>query len=425
MEYVISAVWGVLDLIFIIYFCSAFLPARQSKRSFIIAILSSGLISCVYSLLGFSGPLATALSFSFVFLFIFWIYRGTWYQTLLLVILSYAVGSFFPIICCYSACAITNLSFSDLIWKKMLYVTITSVGKFVSLLFVWIYKQSRKPSQFSSVRRKLLLLSSLFSVISLAMIYAIFFFSKDFSDLSIQATIFIGIIVVGDIAILYLISVMEKNTLETQKLSLLHQQMEIQAKSIQALESSYKSQRQMTHDFKNQLQTISMLLSSNQHTEAAKYVGQLQCSHNDRVFAVNSNHAIIDAVLNMKYHAAEENQIELQFNINDLSCITIDADTLVVLLSNLLDNALEACCRIPEHRMIYCDILVSEQLYIAVRNTALPVVIQNSHIATTKEPRQEHGFGLLQIQYLLNQLGGEYYMDYQEGWFSFVTEIPI
>ena len=53
------------------------------------------------------------------------------------------------------------------------------------------------------------------------------------------------------------------------------------------------------------------------------------------------------------------------------------------------------------------------------------MTIQDGKISSSKTPREEHGYGIPRIQYILNQLGGEYAFDYQEGWFTFAAEIPL
>ncbi len=139
---------------------------------------------------------------------------------------------------------------------------------------------------------------------------------------------------------------------------------------------------------------------------------------------VNSHHPIIDAVLNYKYQTAKEYGIDFQIQVNDLSQISIRTDELVVLLSNLLDNAIEACCRLEGRRVIQCSILLNETLFLSVRNTSNPVTIIGDTIPTSKTPKEEHGFGLSRIQLILNQLSAEYTFAYENGWFEFVVEFP-
>ena len=132
----------------------------------------------------------------------------------------------------------------------------------------------------------------------------------------------------------------------------------------------------------------------------------------------------MDAIFNEKYQRAREEGIVIRFQVNDLSQISIPTDDLVVLLSNLLDNAIEACLRLPEDRAIACSLVHEEELLLSIRNTSPAVQIENGRIETSKEPKAEHGFGLAAVRDILMRLEGEYVMDYSEPWFSFVAEIP-
>lgn len=186
-----------------------------------------------------------------------------------------------------------------------------------------------------------------------------------------------------------------------------------------------RAQRKATHEFKNQLQAISDLLTLGEIDEAKKYIQTIQGQQTTRIFCVNSHHPIIDAVLNHKYQTAKEYGIDVQVQVNDLSAISIETNQLVVLLSNLLDNAIEGCCRVAGERALYCSMVASDVLQLSVRNTSLPVKIWNNTIATSKKSKINHGYGLSQVHSILNQLRAEYAFDYQDGWFTFVAEIPL
>ena len=115
-----------------------------------------------------------------------------------------------------------------------------------------------------------------------------------------------------------------------------------------------------SHEFKHQLQVIGDLLRDGNTREAQDYVTQLQGQQTSRIFAANTGNTIVDAILNEKYQRARENGIDVSYKVNDLSDLKLSTDALVVLLSNLLENAIEACCRLPEDRQIECSLLVEE-----------------------------------------------------------------
>lgn len=202
------------------------------------------------------------------------------------------------------------------------------------------------------------------------------------------------------------------------------QHMEMQAKSIDALEQNYRQQRRVTHEFEHHLQVLDNLLTNGAVTDAKDYIRQLRGSRSYRTISVNSRHSVIDVILNQKYQTAKESGIKMQLQVNDLSGVTVLTQSLVEILSNLLDNAIEACHRLDGYREIDCSVLYDENLYIAIRNTSHPVQIENGRIATSKGNDWNHGYGLGNVCYLVEKLGGEYTFDYEDGWFHFVAEIP-
>lgn len=362
--------------------------------------------------------------FTFV-TFSFLLHSGKWYQHILVVLLAMGVSGIIDNAFLYGTSALIGISVAELVWKKLLYVTIVTTGKLVSIFIAWLICHFRKFQGLQPMQGKWLLLSLLFPAASNAMLLMMFHSFQDAPDISSGVVFFCCVLAVTNIAILYLISLMEKSSEELKENALLNQQMEILTEHVVALEKSYRAQRQATHDFRNQLQAISDLLCLGQLDAAKEYVQQLQGQQTTRIFCVNSHHPIIDAVLNHKYQAAKDLGIDVQVEVSDLSKVTISTDMLIVLLSNLMDNAIEGCCRVESARSLMCSLIAEESLMISIRNTSKPVTIRNNMIPTSKEPKEDHGYGLSRIQNILNQLHAEFAFTYQDGWFTFVAEIPL
>ena len=249
---------------------------------------------------------------------------------------------------------------------------------------------------------------------------------QDNADLSTGAIIFSCALGLVSVATIYLMDQMEKAEFASKSLSLLNQERELQTEHIVSLEKSYRAQRKITHEFRNQLQTIFDLLEMNQSDKAKAYIQELQGTQTTRLFLTDSGHAVIDAVLNHKSQIAKEQDIDMQIHINDLSSVSIGTDMLIVLLSNLLDNAIEGCLRIPTNRQILLEIILNESiLWLSVKNTSMPVEFVGDAIPTSKEAKEDHGYGIPRICYILNQLHAEYAFDYCDGWFTFAAEIPL
>lgn len=206
-------------------------------------------------------------------------------------------------------------------------------------------------------------------------------------------------------------------------LLLLRQHMEMQQESMTALEQNFRMQRKSAHEFEHHIQVLRDLLSQGEVDSAQEYLDRLRRNRSIHVISVSSNHPVIDVILNQKYQTARENEIRMQIQVNDLSQLKIPTDSLVVVLTNLLDNAIEACRRLEGYREIFCDVLCDDGLYISIRNTSEKVTVVDGKIPTSKQDSLSHGFGLLSVTYVLDELNAEYTFGYDEGWFHFAAEI--
>lgn len=321
-------------------------------------------------------------------------------------------------------CAALGIELSEMLAQRLLLGVVGGFGFLLTVLILLLLRFLELPEVVQS-RGAGVLLSILFPVASLLILAVAVYAVREIDGVAVGAAVFGFVLLIANGAILYLLRLMAWQAKEEQERALLHQQMQIQTGSILALEKSYRAQRQATHEFRNQLQTIHDLLARGAKDEALRYVEQLQGMQTTRVFAVNTHHPILDAVLNQKYQAAKELDVDFQFRVNDLSRLELETDALVVLFSNLLDNAVEGCARLPEGRAIHCTLLFEDTLYISIANTSPPVDIRDGRIPTTKPDRLNHGCGLNAICRILDTMGAEYTFRYDDGWFRFAAEIPF
>lgn len=425
MELIISAFWSALELCSQCLFWRAFFQPRVQKRERLFVVVAVWILNQLYINSGFTSGSITFLTLLLYTAVSCMINKGKWYQHILAAFVFFGLSGIIDTVFLYGVSSIIGISVSELVWKKLLYVVIVSIGKLFLLLVAWVFYRFPVFPRTTSLQGKWLFLSLLFPMTSTASLLLIFNNFKDEADISVGIVFFCAVLAIANISILYAIGLVQDSTERMKENALLSQQMEIQTDNIVALEKSYRAQRRATHEFKNQLQAISDLLALGEINEAKKYIQTIQGQQTTRIFCVNSHHPIIDAILNHKYQTAKEYEIDVQVKVNDLSGVSIGTDQLVVLLSNLLDNAIEGCCRVNDERALHCSIIASDVLLLSVHNTSQPVKIWNNAIPTSKKSKINHGYGLSQIQYILGQLHAEYAFDYHDGWFTFVAEIPL
>lgn len=422
---ILSAFWMLLEIWAYQYFWKCFFSVKVTKRVYFISIMALWMVS-------FSTTLFALPQYIYTFFFIVFysvvfsvLFEGKWLHHLLVAILCFAAMSIIDTLTIYGTSILLGITAYELVWRKVLYTVINTSSRFLAVFLGWFFSRLRKSRGIHSVQGRWILLSTMFPALSFIMLLIIFEMGKSDADLNPSVLAFCGILFIVNIATIYLLNQMEQVSRETKEIALMNQQQELQTEHILALEKSYKGQRKAIHDFKNQIQTISDLLTMEEYEKAKHYVQELQETQTTRIFLANSGNTVIDAVLNHKSQLAAEEGIDMSLSLNDLSGINIGMDRMIVLLSNLLDNAIEACYRKESDRQIFCEIIANDTLWISVKNTSNPVKITNGTIPTSKEPKEDHGYGLPRIQSILDQLGAEYAFDYKDGWFTFVAEIPL
>lgn len=310
---------------------------------------------------------------------------------------------------------------------------VSIVGMISKILLVIIMLNCRKYCKAKRNERMEISTNGLMLPIALTIICYVLMIG--FSGMAIKSTkmnaieIIIEVVSIGimGIATLFVINATEKSEKETAHIQLLQQKQLLQLKSLNDLQEAYAAQRKSAHEFNRHLTMIAEMLKQNEVEMAQKYVSSVLECQTQRVLAVNTHNMMVDTILNQFYYAAQKQNVDVDFRVNDLSEFFMPADETVVLLSNLLDNALEACERLEKGRKIRVQMIRNEktkETFLSIRNTSAPVKIENGRIRTSKIPAAEHGYGMKNIYEILKKYSAETVVCYEEGWFQFTTLIP-
>lgn len=196
----------------------------------------------------------------------------------------------------------------------------------------------------------------------------------------------------------------------------------LQKNYYEELEQNQAEIRKFRHDMNNHLSIIQSLFQSGEHEEAERYMKEIesQTAMRTRVFCKNG---IINAVLNAKYNLAQENEIDCFFHIDLEKLIGIDAVSLCCLFSNTLDNAIEACAKIPEplQRHMSVKARVAENGYFTyeISNTKRNAVTeQKGRLISDKEDAASHGLGLSNVREVVEKYNGTMDISYTEDRFT-------
>lgn len=240
--------------------------------------------------------------------------------------------------------------------------------------------------------------------------------------IAIYYIIAIGLIVLN-LVVFHLISEILENSRNMKEAEALRQQSIGQLELYNSMRENYNIQRQRKHEYKNKIVCMDMLMKKKDYSKLEDYIGNISDGLDAQLDMVDTNNDVVNAIFNAKYYEAIKNDVLVVLKINDLSDIKISDNDIVTILSNLLDNAIEAAkqCdigkRIVKIKMLYEDAVLS----IAVSNSykAEPVLTEDGYIRTTKKDREEHGWGMRNVVATLEKYNAEYIIDYKNGEFVF------
>lgn len=236
----------------------------------------------------------------------------------------------------------------------------------------------------------------------------------------------IGFATVYVLGFYYMVNMLEKES-EMQRLRLLHEQTQNRMNLYQSMKERYEQQRRFFHDYKNQLSCIQGMIESGQTKEAMQYISGLNGSLGQGELCVNTNHVVVNVMLNRKYQEACEKGIVMAIVTGDLSNLTISEEAVVTLLGNLLDNAIEACEKLEQDKVIQFKMVIEDkQLVLSIRNPVKEAVrIKDNRIVTSKRNKMQHGIGLLNVESVIRHHNGTSVLKCEDGWFSFAAMIPM
>jgi len=192
------------------------------------------------------------------------------------------------------------------------------------------------------------------------------------------------------------------------------------------VENMYRKMRGWRHDYHNHIQTLKAYMSLRQYQEAARYLELLEKDLTTVDTVLRTGNVMVDAILNSKLSLIQERSIQVDATAAVPGEIPIPDIDLSVLIGNLLDNAMEACERLPrEDRFIriYIDV-IKEQLYISVTNSMQGKARRKGE-RFLSDKQGNHGFGLLRIDDIVAKHRGYINRQTEDGVFATEVMLPL
>lgn len=231
------------------------------------------------------------------------------------------------------------------------------------------------------------------------------------------------VLIVLNMVVFHLINEILENSQRIREADVLKQQSIGQLELYNSLRKNYDIQRKRTHEYKNQIMCIDSLLKKKNYNKLEEYINSIFDKLDGQLDMVDTNNEVVNAVINAKYYEALQNDVLFILKINDLSHIKVSDEDIVTILSNLLDNAIEAAgqCDIDKRTVGIKLLYEDDVLSIAVSNSykTEPEIMEDGYMWTIKDDKEQHGLGIRNVVATLEKYNAEYIIDYKNGEFVF------
>ena len=202
---------------------------------------------------------------------------------------------------------------------------------------------------------------------------------------------------------------------------LMEKQVEQQVEHYKKINKLTDDLREFRHDYKNHMICLQSLLNNKQYDEALSYVKSIT---NQEILDSNkffSGNQIADAILTDKNELAQKNNCKIIFDgsVSD----EISVSNLCTILSNALDNSIEACSKIDSDETQIIDVKCVASELIQIIRISNPNLDNNAVTETSKADRKNHGFGLSNIRRTVERMDGQMIISSQYP--TFVLEIEF
>lgn len=196
---------------------------------------------------------------------------------------------------------------------------------------------------------------------------------------------------------------------------------------IRHIESLYRDMRSIKHDMRHQIRLLNDLVEAGRVTEAAEGLDSLVENISDAISDISTGHPVTDILLTDMRDEAARAGIDFSTDFAYSEETGIDVFDISMLLSNALQNAIDASKGFSEAHIFVSSQLHQNVLLITVKNTYLYDMPKALCSHGEASPRGLHGYGIPNMKRIAKKYLGDisYEKSGDEIIFTAMLECPI
>lgn len=300
------------------------------------------------------------------------------------------------------------------------------IGSFISeIIMLWVvysFDYIKREKNHGEMKIQYWLGMVFMPIGSVCIMYQIFLLSLYNAQYVIMSAI-TAIFLLGINYIMYeLCGSLERETEVMTQARLYEQQLVLYNEEAKEREQEYFRYRKIRHDMKNHLIGLRSLIKEGDVQRAENYLDGLLDDIEIVEEKICSGNVVVDTLVNAKYTLAKKMHIKTDIQVCIPNEFKFQDKHLMVILGNIIDNAIEASMKLPEEeRYIKLIILYQKKmLNILIINNYNGRTRKNrwGEFITTKEEQVYHGLGLSAIKQAIDYYNGEVKITEKNGKFQ-------
>lgn len=229
------------------------------------------------------------------------------------------------------------------------------------------------------------------------------------------------------IALIILVCRLGREAQMTFEKSLEAEQANLEIEYYKNNESSIRALHELRHDISTHLHVMRGLMEEGKTLELQEYFGSIEKKYQKESTMFLTDNTLLNAVLTGKWITIQNDEIELRFSYTTKHELPLGAADFCSLMGNMMDNAIEACRKIPRGKRREIDISVGDKgdmTFIKIRNSSDGNYLMSDGELCTTKTGTRHGIGLKSIRRIAEQAGGFCDVNPQKETFTAVVMLP-
>ena len=197
---------------------------------------------------------------------------------------------------------------------------------------------------------------------------------------------------------------------------------EMLSEDYQLFVNNYNHKRVFYHDLENQPLVIKKYLEKKEYKKAEEYMEKVHKFGHEMEIIAYTGIEMMDLILSYKINSARSQGIHVNILAEQIALKLTELE-IVAVMSNILDNAIEACQKVEENQKWIQIVIrqVGDISFIKVTNNYYEEpYVENNVFVSQKEEREVHGIGLISVKSIIEKYGGAINIYCENGKFAII-----